>query len=63
MKKEDEPKISFITQSDTYCYIWMPEGLKNVSGSFSRMTPKRLSTQIGMNVLTYVGDIIVRSKK
>jgi hypothetical protein len=29
MKKEDEPKTSFITPSGTYCYLRMPEGLKN----------------------------------
>jgi hypothetical protein len=40
MKKEDEPKTSFITPSGTYCYLLMPEGLKNVGGSFSRMTAK-----------------------
>jgi hypothetical protein len=31
MKKEDEPKTSFITPNGTYCYLWMPEGLKNVA--------------------------------
>jgi hypothetical protein len=41
----------------------MPQGLKNAGGSFSRMTSKVLSTQIGKNVLTYVDDIIVKSKK
>jgi hypothetical protein len=41
----------------------MPEGLKNVGGSFSRMTAKVLHSQIGMNVLTYVDDIIVKSTK
>jgi hypothetical protein len=30
MKKEDEPKTSFITPSGTYCYLQMPEGLRNV---------------------------------
>jgi hypothetical protein len=63
MKKEDEPKTSFITPSGTYCYLRMPEGLKNTRGSFSRMTSKVLSTQIGKNVLTYVDDIIVKSMK
>jgi hypothetical protein len=63
MKKEDEPKTSFITPSGTYCYLWMPEGLKNAGGSFSRMTTKVLHSQIGRNVLTYVDDIIVKSKK
>jgi hypothetical protein len=63
MKKEDEPKTSFITPSGTYCYLRMPEGLKNVRGSFNRMTVKVLHSQIGRNVLTYVDNIIVKSTK
>jgi hypothetical protein len=63
MKKEYEPKTSFITSSVTYCYHRMPEGLKNAWGSFSRMTTKVLHSQIGRNVLTYVDDIIVKSTK
>jgi hypothetical protein len=63
MKKEDEPKTSFITPSGTYCYLRMPEGLKNAGGSFSRMIGKVLHSQIGKNVLTYVDDIIVKSTK
>jgi hypothetical protein len=63
MKKEDEPKTSFITPSGTCCYLRMPEGLKNAGGSFSRMTSKVLCTQIGRNVLTYVDDIIVKTYK
>jgi hypothetical protein len=63
MKKEDEPKTSFITPSGTYCYLRMPEGLKNAGGSFSRMTSKVLHSQTGRNVLTYVDDIIVKSTK
>jgi hypothetical protein len=62
-KKEDGPKTSFITPSGTYCYLRMPEGLKNAGGSFSRMTAKVLHSQIGRNVLTYVDDIIVKSTK
>jgi hypothetical protein len=41
----------------------MPKGLKNAGGSFSRMTAKVLHSQIGKNVLTYVDDIIVKSRK
>jgi hypothetical protein len=63
MKKEDELKTSFITPSGTYCYLRMPEGLKNAGGSFSRMTAKVLHSQIGRNVLTYVDDIIVNNTK
>jgi hypothetical protein len=53
----------FITPSRTYCYLRMPEGLKNARGSFSRMTAKVLHYQIGENMLTYVDDIIVKSTK
>jgi hypothetical protein len=63
MKKEDVPKTSFITPSGTYCYLQMPEGLKNAGGSFSIMTAKVLHSQIGRNVLTFVDDIIVKSMK
>jgi hypothetical protein len=63
MKNEDEPKTSFITPSGTYCYLRIPEGLKNDGGSFSRMTSKVLSTQISRNMLTYVDDNIDKSTK
>jgi hypothetical protein len=63
INKEYELKTSFITPSGTYCYLRMPEGLKNARGSFSRMTAKVLSFHIGRNVLTYVDDIIVKSMK
>jgi hypothetical protein len=63
MRKEDEPKTSFITPSGTYCYLWMPQVLKNDGGSFSIMTAKVLHSQVGRNVLTYVDDIIVKSTK
>jgi hypothetical protein len=63
MKKEDEPKTSFITPNGTYCYLRMPKGLKNAGGSFIRMIAKVLHSQIGRNVLTYVDDIIVKSTK
>jgi hypothetical protein len=63
MKKEDEPKTSFITPSGTYYYLRMPEGLKNAGGSFNRMTAKVVCSQIGRNVLTYVDDIIVKRTK
>jgi hypothetical protein len=63
MKKEDEPKNSFITPSGTYCYLRMPERLKNAGGSFSKMIAKVMSSQLGRNILTYVDDISVRSTK
>jgi hypothetical protein len=49
MKKEDEPKTSFITPSGTYCYLRMPEGLKNDGESLSRMIAKVIHSHIGRN--------------
>ena len=63
MKKEDEPKTSYIMPNGTYCYLQMPQGLKNARGSFNKMTARVLHFQIGRNVLTYVDDIIVKSTK
>jgi hypothetical protein len=37
--------------------------MKNVGGSFSIMTAKELSSQIGKNVLTFAEDVTVRSIK
>jgi hypothetical protein len=63
MKKEDEPKTSFITPQWDILLPSDARGLKNAGGSFSRMTTKVLHSQINKNVLTYVDDIIVKSTK
>jgi hypothetical protein len=34
MKEEDKASTSFITPFDTYCFVRMPEGLKNVDSTF-----------------------------
>jgi hypothetical protein len=36
--EEDEEKTSLITPFGTYCYLRMPEGLKNAGSTFYRMT-------------------------
>jgi hypothetical protein len=38
MNKEDEEKTSFTTPFGMYCYVRMPEGLKNAGSTFARMT-------------------------
>jgi hypothetical protein len=38
LRKEDEDKTRFITPFGTYCYLRMPEGLKNGDPMFGRMT-------------------------
>jgi hypothetical protein len=62
MKEEDKASTSFITPFDTYCFIRMPEGLKNAGSTFSRLTKTVLESQVGRNIFTYVDDIVVASK-
>jgi hypothetical protein len=40
----------------------MPEGLKNVGSTFSRLTKSILESQMGRKIFTYVKDIVVASK-
>jgi hypothetical protein len=63
LHKEDEEKTSFITPFGTYCYMRMPEGLRNVGPTFCRMMKAALKDQVGRNVFSYVDDIIVASKE
>jgi hypothetical protein len=63
MRKEDEEFTSFITPFGTYCFIRMTEGLCNDGITFVKMTSTVLHKQIGKNLLTYVDDIVVKSKK
>jgi hypothetical protein len=37
LHEEDEEKTSFITLFGTYCYLRMPEGLRNVGSTLCRM--------------------------
>jgi hypothetical protein len=61
MAKEDEEKTSFITPFGTFYFVRMPEGLKNASSTFTRMTGIVFKPQIGRNIQAYVDDLIVKS--
>jgi hypothetical protein len=63
MRKEDEEFTSFITPFVTYCFVRMAEGLRNAGTTFVRMTSTVLKGQIGKNLLAYVDDIVIKSKK
>ena len=63
MRKEDEELTSFITPFGTYYFVRMVEGLRNAGTTFVRMTSIVLHEQIGKNLLTYVDDIVGKSKK
>jgi hypothetical protein len=60
MWREDEEKTSFITPFGTFCFVRMPEGLKNAGCTFSRMIAIVLHPQLQRNILAYVDDIVVK---
>jgi hypothetical protein len=62
MKEEDKASTSFTTPFGTYCFVRMPEGLKNAGSTFSRLTKTVLESQVGRNIFTYVDDIVVANK-
>jgi ribonuclease HI len=62
MKEEDKASTSFITPFGTYCFVGMPEGLKNAGSTFSRLTKTVLESHVGQNIFMYVDDIVVASK-
>jgi hypothetical protein len=41
----------------------MPKGLRNVEPTFCRMTKAALKDQVDKNVLSYIDDIVIASKK
>ena len=63
MKKSDEEKTSFTTPFGTYCYVRMPEGLRNAGCTFNRTIAAVLDNQLDRNISAYVDDVIMRSKK
>jgi hypothetical protein len=63
LRAEDEEKTSFITLFRTYCYLRMSEGLRNTGPTFCRMMKVALKGQVRRNVLSYVDDIVLASKR
>jgi hypothetical protein len=63
LRKEDEEKTNFITPFSTFCYLRMPKDLCNAGTTFCRMTKADLKDQVGRNILSYVDDIVVASRK
>jgi hypothetical protein len=61
VRREDEEKMSFITPFGTFCFVRMPEGLKNAGCTFSRMIAIVLHPQLRRNILAYMDDIVVKS--
>jgi hypothetical protein len=63
LRREDAEKTSFITPFGMYCYLRMLEGLCNTCPTLCLMMNASLKDQVGRNVLSYIDDIVVVSKK
>jgi ribonuclease HI len=63
MRREDEAKTGFTTPFDIFCFVRMPEGLRNAGSSFNRMMKLILGNQLGRNASTYVDDIVIMSER
>ena len=59
MKKLDEEKTNFTTTFGTYCYVRMPDGLRNVGCTFNRTIAAVLDNQLDRNISAYVDDVVV----
>jgi hypothetical protein len=63
MRREDEAKTGFTTPFGIFCFVRMPEGLRNAGSTFNRMMKLILSNQLGRNASAYVDDIVIMSEK
>ena len=61
MALEDRKKTYFITKWGTYCYRFMPFGLKNASATYERVATTLFHDIMYKDVEVYVNDMIVKS--
>ncbi|XP_012846871.1 PREDICTED: uncharacterized protein LOC105966839 [Erythranthe guttata] len=60
---DDHKNVSFVTAADTFCYVVMPYGLKNVGATYQRLVDTMFRSQLGRNMEVYVDDMLVKSKE
>jgi hypothetical protein len=60
--EEDMPKTTIITAWETYVYVYMPFGFKNVGATFQRVMDHAFKDLIGRFMVDYQDDLIVHSK-
>jgi hypothetical protein len=63
MQREDEAKTGFTTPFGIFCFVRMPEGLRNIGPTFNRMMKLILCSQLGRNTSPYVDDTVIMSEK
>jgi hypothetical protein len=63
MRREDEAKTGFTTPFGVFCFVRIPEGLRNAGSTFNRMMKLILGNQLGRNASAYVDDIVIMSER
>jgi hypothetical protein len=63
MRREDEAKTGFTPPFGIFCFVRMPEGLRNAGPTFNRMMKLILGSKLGHNTSAYVDDIVIMSEK
>jgi hypothetical protein len=62
IKESDQLVTSFVTPFETYCYVTMPFGLKNIGATYQRCMLTIFEDLIGKTIEAYVDDNVVKSK-
>jgi hypothetical protein len=63
MQREVEAKTGFTTPFGVFCFVRLPEGLRNAGPTFNRMMKSILGSQLGCNALAYMDDIVIMSEE
>jgi hypothetical protein len=63
MQRGDEAKTGLTTPFGVFCFVRMPEGLRNAGSTFNRMMKLILGNQLGHNASAYVDDIVIMSER
>ena len=63
MKESDQLVTSFITPFESFCYVTMPFGLKNVGATYQRCMLRCFGDLIGQTIEGFVDDIVIKSKQ
>jgi len=62
MKREDEVKTAFHTETGTFYYLEMSFGLKNAGATYQTLIDKVFNDQIGRNIDVYAEDMVVKCR-
>ena len=62
MDEKDAKKTAFTTPWGTYCYRFMPFGLKNAGATYMRAMTTIFHDMMHKEVEVYVDDVIIKSR-